>query len=54
MTINSQPCVDDDGVGFDGEAEDPGVLRGVSEDHLLALGVLLGEQADFWNAVVLR
>lgn len=51
---NSQPRVDDDGVGFDGEAKNPGVFRCVPEDHLLPLGVLLGEQADFWDAVVLR
>lgn len=51
---NSQPRVDDDGVGLDGEAKDPGVFRCVPEDHLLALGVLLGEQADLWNAVVLK
>lgn len=51
---NSQSCVDDDGIGFNGEAVDPRVLRRVSEHHFLTLGVLLGEQTDLRDAVVLN
>ena len=46
----SQAGVDDDGVGFNWEAEDAGVLA----RHLLPLGVLLREQADLRNTVVLE
>ena len=51
---NSQPSVNDDRGGLDGEAEDPGVVGSVSEDDLLPLGVFFWEKADFWDAVVLR
>ena len=50
----SQAGVDDDGVGFNWEAEDAGVLARVPERHLLPLGVLLREQADLRNTVVLE
>ena len=51
---NSQAGVNDDRVGFDGEAKDPGVFGRISEDDLLPLCVLLWEQTDFWDAVILR
>lgn len=49
----SQSSVNDDGVGLDREAENPGIFRCIPEDDLLALCVLLREKADFRDAVVL-
>lgn len=51
---HSQPSVDDDGVRFDREAEDSGIIGRVSERDLLAFCVLLWEKADFRNAVILE
>lgn len=51
---NSQSSINDDRVGFNGEAENPGIFRSISEDDLLPLSIFFWEKTDFWDAVVLR
>lgn len=52
--MNSQSSINDDGISLDGESKNSRVVRRISEDDFLPLGVLLREEADFRDAVVLE